>query len=162
MSGAALQEGFSWWWVFLVGRGLWDAWVSVAAAPGLYSTGSVAVAHSLRCSLSGWVFPDEGLNLCLLHWQVDSLPLNQQGSHLFSSPWSIFCHWLQSQPLSPGLLLFLPIIPFQLPSVSPSDPHYQIMFSVGDHPGCSSVDNHVFAKLHPPFMHISTAWLIHL
>ena len=25
-------------------------------------------------------FPDQGLNLCLLHWQADSLPLNHQGS----------------------------------------------------------------------------------
>ena len=25
-------------------------------------------------------FPDQGLNLCLLNWQADSLPLNHQGS----------------------------------------------------------------------------------
>jgi len=24
--------------------------------------------------------PDQGLNLCLLHWQADSLPLSHQGS----------------------------------------------------------------------------------
>ena len=31
------------------------------------------------------IFLDQGLNLCLLHWQVDSLPLSHQGSpvHLF-------------------------------------------------------------------------------
>ena len=26
------------------------------------------------------IFPSQGLNPCLLHWQVDSLPLNHQGS----------------------------------------------------------------------------------
>ena len=26
------------------------------------------------------IFPTQGLNLCLLHWQTDSLPLNHQGS----------------------------------------------------------------------------------
>ena len=26
------------------------------------------------------IFPDQGSNLCLLHWQVDSLPLSPQGS----------------------------------------------------------------------------------
>ena len=26
------------------------------------------------------IFPDQGLNLCLLHWQVDSLPLSHWGS----------------------------------------------------------------------------------
>ena len=30
-------------------------------------------------SLQG-IFPTQGLNLCLLHWQVDSLPLSHQGS----------------------------------------------------------------------------------
>ena len=26
------------------------------------------------------IFPTQGLNLCLLHWQVGSFPLNQLGS----------------------------------------------------------------------------------
>ena len=34
----------------------------------------------LRCSTARGVFPDQGLNLCLLHWQADSLPLSHQGS----------------------------------------------------------------------------------
>ena len=29
------------------------------------------------------VFPDQGSNLCLLHWQVTSLPLSQSGKPLF-------------------------------------------------------------------------------
>ena len=32
------------------------------------------------------IFPDQGLNPCLLHWQVDSLPLSHNGSpHIFTS-----------------------------------------------------------------------------
>ena len=26
------------------------------------------------------IFPDQGLNSCLLHWQADSLPVSHQGS----------------------------------------------------------------------------------
>jgi hypothetical protein len=26
-----------------------------------------------------WIFPTQGLNPCLLHWQAGSLPLRQQG-----------------------------------------------------------------------------------
>ena len=45
----------------------------------LQSTGSVVV-HRLSCSKACGIFPDQGLNQCLLHWQVDSLPLCHQGS----------------------------------------------------------------------------------
>ena len=31
------------------------------------------------------LFPDQGSNLCLLHWQADSLPLSHQGSPLHGS-----------------------------------------------------------------------------
>ena len=48
---------------------------SVAAAPGLWSSGSVLVASGLSCPAACGIFPDEGSNLRLLHWQVDSLPL---------------------------------------------------------------------------------------
>ena len=41
---------------------------------------SVAVAHRLSCSMSRGIFLDQGLNPCLLHWQIDSLPLSHQGS----------------------------------------------------------------------------------
>ena len=38
-------------------------------------------------SFSSWIFPTQGLNPCLLHWQADSLPLSHQGSpmHRISS-----------------------------------------------------------------------------
>ena len=32
------------------------------------------------CSMACRIFPDQILNLCLLHWQVDSYPLYHQGS----------------------------------------------------------------------------------
>ena len=53
---------------------------SAVAAPGPWSTGSIVVAHELSCSVAGGICLDQGLNLCLLHWQADSLPL----SHLRS------------------------------------------------------------------------------
>ena len=53
---------------------------SAVAAPRLWSTESVVAAHGLRCSVACPIFPDQGLNLCLLHWQAGSLPLNHRGS----------------------------------------------------------------------------------
>ena len=44
------------------------------------STDSVVGAHRLSCSAARGVFPDQGSNPCLLHWQADSLPLDHQGS----------------------------------------------------------------------------------
>ena len=43
-------------------------------------TGSVVVWHGLGCSVTRGNLPDQGSNPCLLHWQVDSLPLSHQGS----------------------------------------------------------------------------------
>ena len=34
----------------------------------------------LSCLLARGIFLDQGLNLCLLHWQVDSSPLSYEGS----------------------------------------------------------------------------------
>ena len=41
--------------------------------------------HGLSCSVACGIFVDQRLNLCLLDWQVDSLPLSHQGRqhHLF-------------------------------------------------------------------------------
>ena len=38
------------------------------------------MAHGRGGSEASRIFPDEGSNLCLLHWQADSLPLRPQGS----------------------------------------------------------------------------------
>ena len=40
------------------------------------------MAHRLSCPTACGVFPDKGLNPCLLYWQADSLPLSHQGSPL--------------------------------------------------------------------------------
>ena len=42
--------------------------------------GSVFVAHGLSCSVACGIFLDQELNLCPLHWQVDSCPLYHQES----------------------------------------------------------------------------------
>ena len=42
--------------------------------------GSVVVAHGPSCAAACGIFPDQGSNLCPLHWQADSQPLRHQGS----------------------------------------------------------------------------------
>ena len=63
-----------------VEQGLQGAWAPVVVASRLQSTGWVVVMHQLNCSLACELFPDQGLNPCLLHWQADSLPLSHQGN----------------------------------------------------------------------------------
>ena len=58
---------------------------------GSRRAGSVVVAHGPRCSAACGILPDQGLNPCPLHCQVDSQPLHHQGS----------------PPLSPFLNAFL-------------------------------------------------------
>ena len=53
----------------------WLHWVFIAA-PEL----SRVVAHRLSHTLAWGIFPDQGLNLRSLYWQVDSQPLDHQGS----------------------------------------------------------------------------------
>ena len=55
-------------------------WVSAVTVPRLWSTGLVVVAYGLSCSATCRIFPDQGSNPCLLHWQADSLPPSLQGS----------------------------------------------------------------------------------
>ena len=67
-------------------HGRQGTWASVVAACGLSCYGSRALEHRLnscgaRAQLlhSMWDPPGSGLNLDLLHWQADSLPLSYQG-----------------------------------------------------------------------------------
>ena len=53
---------------------------SVVVALGLWSAGSVVVAHGISCSTACGIFPDQGLNPCPLHWKAKSQPLDHQGS----------------------------------------------------------------------------------
>ena len=43
---------------------------SPVTAHGLESAGSVLVVRRLSCLTARGIFPDQGLNLCPLHWQV--------------------------------------------------------------------------------------------
>ena len=63
----------------------WCAGLSLSRPLLLRSTGSrragsVVVAHGPSCSAACGIFPDQGSNLCSLHWQADSQPLCHQGS----------------------------------------------------------------------------------
>ena len=51
-----------------------------AAVPWLWRTSSTAGAPGLSCSETCGVFPDQGSDPCLLHWQAETLPLSHQGS----------------------------------------------------------------------------------
>ena len=60
----------------LVEHGLQDARASVTAVHGLNSCGSRGLeprinscAQGLRCSQACGILPDQGSNLCLLHWK---------------------------------------------------------------------------------------------
>ena len=41
---------------------------------------SVVAVHWLSCPSACEIFPDQGSNLCPLHWQADSQPLDHKGS----------------------------------------------------------------------------------
>ena len=49
-----------------------DCMGSVVVGTRLWSTDSIVVALRLSCSAACQIFPDQGLNPCLLPWQVDS------------------------------------------------------------------------------------------
>ena len=51
---------FSLWWLLLLWR------------TGSRCAGSVVVVHGFSCFTACVIFPDQGSNLCPLHWQVDS------------------------------------------------------------------------------------------
>ena len=53
---------------------------SVVAIARLQSAGAGVVAHQLSCYMACGISQARGSSLCLLHWQVDSLPLSHQGS----------------------------------------------------------------------------------
>lgn len=60
----------------------------------LWSTGSVVAVHGVSCFRAFGIFPDQRLNPCPLHWQVDSSSLDHQGSPLscsYSIAWIFNC-----------------------------------------------------------------------
>ena len=52
--------------------GLLAAVASLVAEHGLQSPGEIVVVHGLSCSAACGTFLDQGLNICPLHWQLDS------------------------------------------------------------------------------------------
>ena len=54
---------------------------TVVAACRLKSAGLVVVVHGLHCFAACEIFPDRGSNLCPLHWQADSYPLDHHETH---------------------------------------------------------------------------------
>ena len=66
--------------LFIAVLGHLIAVASLVVERKLYSTSSVAVVHRLICSEAYGIFLNQGLNLWLLHWQADSLPLSHQGN----------------------------------------------------------------------------------
>ena len=45
---------------------------SLVVEHGFYSAGSAVVVHRLSCPVARGIFLEQGLNLCPLHWRVDS------------------------------------------------------------------------------------------
>ena len=73
----------TWGYSLLSAHGLLIAVASFVAEHGFSGTqASIVVAHGLSCSMACGIFPDQGLNPFLLHWQVDSLPLSDLESPL--------------------------------------------------------------------------------
>ena len=74
-----LHAAFSLWWLLqLQSTGsrvhrLQQLWCmgSGVEVPGLQSIGSIVVAQRLSCSTACGIFLDQGLNLCLLHCQLN-------------------------------------------------------------------------------------------
>ena len=112
-------------WVFVSMRGL-----SLVAASGGHSSsrcvglsllralllrstgsrraGSVVVAHGPSCSAACGIFPDQGSNPCLLHWQAGSQPLHHQGSPHVFNPFCInFCIWCKVRIQRHSFVVFL-------------------------------------------------------
>ena len=72
---------FSFQWLLLLqSLGSRECGLQYLAVLGFYSIGLLVVAHRLSCSEACGIFPDQGLHPYLLHWQVDSLPVSDQGS----------------------------------------------------------------------------------
>ena len=70
------------------------------------------MAHGLSCSTACGILPDQGSNLCPLHYQADSYPLRHQRSPLFFSLGDLnFCSYV---PWSTFMLGGHLVVPFNL------------------------------------------------
>ena len=68
--------------------GVWTSHCSAHLPCPLWSTGSrykgsVVVVHGLSCHSACGILPEPGSNPCLLHWQMDSQPLDHSRSPIY-------------------------------------------------------------------------------
>ena len=66
-------------------------WLLLLRSTGSRHAGSVVVVHGFHRSAACGIFPDQGSNPCLLHWQADSQPLRHQGSPAISFFVDVLC-----------------------------------------------------------------------
>ena len=105
---------FSLWWLFCCRAHSVGVQASVVAPLGLVaadhqiqSIDSVVVVHRLSCSAACGIFPDQGLNPCPGHWQVNSYPLHYQGN----SHCDFNLHFLMAKDIPYASICFL-TVPF--------------------------------------------------
>ena len=84
-----------WGPLFIAVRGPLISRPLLLQSTGSRHAGSVVVAHGPSCSVACGIFPDQGSNLCHLHWQADSQPLRHQGSPKQLTILSIVCQYSQ-------------------------------------------------------------------
>ena len=72
---------------------LWNTGPRVRGLQELQHVGSV-VMHGVSFSTACGIFPDQGLNPCLLHWQVNSLPVSHQGNPCFLMAFLLLNTWI--------------------------------------------------------------------
>ena len=80
---------------------------------GSRRAGSVVVAHGLSCSVACGIFPDQGSNPCLLHWQADSQPLRHHKPVIFILPLAFY---LEVKPICLFMLSFFS--PMWVPNIA--------------------------------------------
>ena len=69
--------GLSLWWLLLL-------WCMSSRYTSFSSCASQGLEHRLSCLEADGIFPDQGPNLCPLHWQADPYVPRPQGSPTFN------------------------------------------------------------------------------
>ena len=81
-------------------------WLLLLQSIGSRAVGLTTFTHGLSCPEACWIFPDQGFNPGPLHWPVDSLPLDHQGSMPSSSILSSNTEGLHNVPFPKTLCYF--------------------------------------------------------